>query len=70
MLDDEDRLYTVQQVMDRTNLGQTKVYELIRTGELASVKVGKSRRVPASALRLWMAGLMRKANENEGRQVA
>lgn len=66
----DTRLYTVQQVCKMTSLGQTKVYELIRTGELASIKVGKSRRVPASALRSWMTGLMTKANDSEGRQAA
>lgn len=32
------------------SIGRSKVYELIGTGELASVRIGTSRRVPADAL--------------------
>jgi excisionase family DNA binding protein len=33
------------------------VFELIRTGELRSVKIGKSRRIPTDAVREYVAGL-------------
>lgn len=32
------------------SIGRSKVYELIGTGELASVRIGACRRVPADAL--------------------
>ncbi len=32
------------------SIGRSKVYELIGSGELASVRIGTSRRVPAEAL--------------------
>ena len=32
-------------------LGRTKVYELVESGALRSVKIGRSRRIPAHALR-------------------
>lgn len=32
------------------SIGRSKVYELIGTGELASVRIGASRRIPADAL--------------------
>jgi excisionase family DNA binding protein len=35
---------------DVLSIGRSKVYELIGTGELASVRIGASRRVPADAL--------------------
>jgi excisionase family DNA binding protein len=44
-------LLTVPQVMHETGFGRTFVYELIGSGKLRSLKVGKSRRVPADALR-------------------
>ena len=32
------------------SIGRSKVYELIGTGELASVRIGASRRIPTDAL--------------------
>lgn len=32
------------------SIGRSKVYELIGTGELVSVRIGASRRIPAEAL--------------------
>ena len=38
-------------------IGRTKVYELIRSGELRSVRVGGLRRVPVAALDEFVARL-------------
>ena len=38
-------------------VGWTKVYELMRSGELRSVRVGGLRRVPVTALAEFVAGL-------------
>jgi excisionase family DNA binding protein len=35
---------------DLLSIGRSKIYELIGTGELASVRIGASRRIPAEAL--------------------
>ena len=35
-------------------LGRAKAYQLIRDGELPSVRIGKSVRVPAAQLREWV----------------
>ena len=35
-------------------MGRTKVYELLASGELPSVRIGKSVRVPVEALRRWI----------------
>ena len=43
-------LLTVPQVMERTQLGRHKIYELINTRRLASVRVGRCRRIPAVAV--------------------
>jgi excisionase family DNA binding protein len=37
--------------------GRTKVYELMRSGELRSVKIGGLRRIPATALADFVAKL-------------
>jgi excisionase family DNA binding protein len=38
-------------------VGRTRVFELIRTGELRSVKIGKSRRIPTDAVTEYLSGL-------------
>lgn len=37
--------YTVEQVAEILNVGRDKVYFLIRTGQLRSIKIGKLRRI-------------------------
>jgi excisionase family DNA binding protein len=36
--------------MERLQLGRTAVYDLIRTRQLASLTLGRARRIPAHAL--------------------
>jgi excisionase family DNA binding protein len=43
-------LLTVPQVMERLQLGRTAVYDLIRTQQLASLTLGRARRIPTHAL--------------------
>ena len=43
-------LLNVIQVADALNCGRTLVYQLIATGELPVVKLGKLTRIPAEAL--------------------
>lgn len=43
-------LLTPEEAAEALSLGRTKVYQLIGEGRLRSVRIGKSRRVPASAL--------------------
>ncbi len=44
------RLYTEAQVRELIPIGHSKYYELINSGELRSVKIGRRRYVPESAL--------------------
>ncbi|MGS2620061.1 helix-turn-helix domain-containing protein [Micromonospora sp. LZ34] len=46
-----------EQVARALNVGRSKVFHLIRSGELRSVKAGGSRRISATALREYVAGL-------------
>lgn len=39
------------------DIGRTKLFELIANGELATVKVGRSRRIPVRALRAYVSSL-------------
>ncbi|MCY0950593.1 helix-turn-helix domain-containing protein [Streptomyces sp. H27-S2] len=43
-------LLTVPQVMARLQLGRSTVYDLLRTGQLASITLGRARRIPTHAL--------------------
>jgi len=44
------KLHRVEEVAEVLNVGRTKVFDLIRSGQLASVKVGGSRRVTEQAI--------------------
>jgi len=43
------------------NLSRTVIFELLRTGRLRSVKQGRTRLIPASAIRDYIALLEREA---------
>lgn len=43
-------LLTVPQVMARLQLGRSAVYDLLRSGQLVSITLGRARRIPARAL--------------------
>jgi excisionase family DNA binding protein len=54
----QDRmLLRPEEVARSLAIGRTAVFELIRTGELRSVKIGKSRRVPVDAVTEYVSGL-------------
>jgi excisionase family DNA binding protein len=53
---DEALLYDEKAALQQLGgLGRTTFYELIRTGELASVKIGRRRFVPREALEGYVA---------------
>ncbi|WP_035282017.1 helix-turn-helix domain-containing protein [Actinokineospora spheciospongiae] len=55
------KLYRVEEVARIMQIGRSKVFDLMRTGELASVKIGGSRRVPARAIDSYLDRLMDEA---------
>jgi excisionase family DNA binding protein len=57
----EPVLYRVSDATKILNLSRTVVYDLIRAGRLRSVKEGRSRLIPASAVREYLALLEREA---------
>jgi excisionase family DNA binding protein len=50
----EERLFKAEQVAQQWGIGRSKVYELLRTGQLRSIRIGGSRRIPASAMREFL----------------
>jgi excisionase family DNA binding protein len=49
--------YTVEQVAEILNIGRDKVYFLLRTGQLHSIKIGKLRRITDRHLADFVASL-------------
>jgi excisionase family DNA binding protein len=49
--------YTVEQVAEALNIGRDKVYELLRTEQLRSIKIGKLRRITDQHLAEFIAKL-------------
>jgi excisionase family DNA binding protein len=56
--------YRVPEGAELLSQGRTKIYEAIRNGELRSIKVGKSRLIPADALSEYAAKLEDQATES------
>ncbi|MCP9954692.1 helix-turn-helix domain-containing protein [Actinomadura madurae] len=59
------RLYRVGEAMELLSLSRSVIYELIRSGRLRSVREGRSRRIPGSAIAEYIALL-----ESEARLMA
>ena len=50
-------LLTVTDVMARLQIGRHTVYDLIRSRRLRSVRIGRCRRIPATALQTYLDSL-------------
>ena len=50
-------LMTIDDVCEETRLGRTMVYSLIRSRDLSSIQIGRSRRVRREDLEHYLAGL-------------
>lgn len=46
----DDELLTVPEAMARLKIGRSAVYDLLRSGQLASITLGRARRIPTHAL--------------------
>lgn len=55
--------YTVEEVADMLKVGRDKIYALLRTGELNSIKIGKLRRITDEHLAEFVAVLEEKNRE-------
>jgi excisionase family DNA binding protein len=51
-------LLRVEEVAELLGVGRTRVYQLIREGELASIKIDGSRRVPTTAVEQYLVRLL------------
>jgi excisionase family DNA binding protein len=57
-------LLSIPEAGEALHLGETKVKELVARGELLSVKIGKSRRIPVSAIQAYIERLVSESCAN------
>ena len=62
-IESRSRLLTLAEVSDLSTLGMTKIFELVGTGELPSVKIGSRRLVPLFAYESWVSSLLESSSE-------
>ncbi len=55
-------LLTPEEAARRLSVGRTTIYELMASGELQSVNIGRSRRVPVSSLSVFVSRLVGRAD--------
>jgi excisionase family DNA binding protein len=56
---DDQLLVTPEEAARRLSVGRTTIYELMSTGELESVNIGRCRRVPVSSLSSFVRRLLK-----------
>jgi excisionase family DNA binding protein len=54
-------LLRIPEVAETLGIGRTKIYELIATGELPTIRVGRAIRISVSTLQKWV-----EAREQQG----
>ena len=64
---DSQLLVTPEEAARRLSVGRTTVDELMSTGELQSVNIGRCRRVPVSSLTLFVSSLIGTVGDEEVR---
>ena len=50
----EHLLYTIPEAAAALRISRTKLYELLDSGDVESVYIGRSRKIPAEALRIYI----------------
>jgi excisionase family DNA binding protein len=50
--------YSIDEAFPALSIGRTQLFDLLRRGEIASVKVGRRRLIPAASLDAYLARLV------------
>lgn len=64
--DDVPMLLTVKDVESALQLGRTRTYELVRSGELPVIRIGRAVRIPRDALRRWVEAQVAAVQPSDG----
>jgi excisionase family DNA binding protein len=59
-------LLTPEEAAAMLSVGRTRVYELIANGELAAIRIGRSRRIPVLVLERFVRQLLEDASGTSG----
>lgn len=59
-------LLSVEAAAEQLSLSRTRLYALIKSGDIESVRVGRLRRIPADALPQFVARLVAEQSVNAG----
>jgi excisionase family DNA binding protein len=59
-------LLTVIEAAQVLNLSRSLMYELVLTGQVVSLKIGRARRIPASELQAYIARQVAGVQQGEG----
>lgn len=51
----EKLAYSIEEATDALGVGRTHMFDLLRRGEIDSIKSGRRRLIPVSALRAYLA---------------
>jgi excisionase family DNA binding protein len=65
----ETRLYRIPEAMQLLSLSRSVIYEQIRAGRLISVRQGRTRLIPAEAIRDYIALLVRESDGDRDRSA-
>ncbi len=61
--DDKRALLKVMDVSNLLQIGRSSVYELIRSGQLPTVKIGRATRIPAVGIDEWLVNVTRVSDD-------
>lgn len=51
-------LLTIEEVAEQLRLGRTRTYQLVMSGQIQSVTIGRRRLVPRESLKVYVDGLI------------
>ncbi len=60
----EKLLLKPAEAMEQLGVGRSRIYEMLACGELPSIRIGRSIRIPADALRRWVEECQFESQEN------
>ena len=61
----ESLVYTIPEAATALRISRTKLYELLDSGEIESIHIGRGRKIPADALRIYIDRLRASARSIE-----
>ncbi|MEY9887499.1 excisionase family DNA binding protein [Catenulispora sp. MAP5-51] len=59
----EPLVYTIYEAASALRISRTKIYELLDSGEIDSIHIGRSRKIPADELRAYIDRLRGKEED-------